>query len=167
MPLHHNLPEERPQQRRADGRIRIVGYVDGGGEAEEGEGGREGEGGGGGGGGGEGGGEIGGEIGDEIEDEVEIVISLGQLFFANYYSFLTDALARLVLARDALPPSQAARLVLTLTLTPTSTPTPTPTLSPTLTFSPTPTLTLAGCAAARLTAHGPPTATPLHVASAP
>ena len=92
VPLHHNLPEERLPQRRADGRIRRVGYADGGGEAEEGEGGGE------------------GEIEGEIEGEGEIVISLGQLFFANYYSFLADALARLVLARDALPPSQAARL---------------------------------------------------------
>ena len=74
---------------------------------------------------------LGGEIEGEIEGEGEIVISLGQLFFANYYSFLADALARLVLARDALPPSQAARLSLTLILTPT--PLPLPTLTPTLT----------------------------------
>ena len=119
VPLHHNLPEERLPQRRADGRIRKVGYVGGGGEAEEGEGGGEGE--------GEGEGE--GGIEGEIEDEGEIVISLGQLFFANYYSFLTDALARLVLARDALPSSQAAWLSLALIRTLAPIPTPTLTLT--------------------------------------
>ena len=47
VPLHHNLPEERPPQRWADTRIRRVGYADGGGEGGgegEGEGECEGEG---------------------------------------------------------------------------------------------------------------------------
>jgi len=119
VPLHLNLPMETPTERHEDGRVRHAGTSlasspDPAPPEEEGqeEGGTAGP--------REDGGEEETKAGsgeeakeedddDDDEEEIELVLNLGQLFFANYYSFLADALSRLVVAWDALSPEQRDR----------------------------------------------------------
>ena len=68
IPLHHNLPRELPAQRMEDGRIRHVGY-----RVTSGEGGET---------------SRVGEQGDGWEEDPFVLISLTQIFAANFYSFL-------------------------------------------------------------------------------
>ena len=94
IPLHLNLPGETVSERAQDASIRRIGLY---GSAGGGTSASSGEKGGGGGEGGEG---------------EEVVICLAQLFAnGNFYSFFADALARLVVALDALPPNQKLRVL--------------------------------------------------------
>ena len=80
VPLHLNLPHERVSERERDGSIRRVGFGE-----DQGEGGE---------------GRV-SAIDDDKEEEV-VVVCLTQLFAANFYSFVADSLARLVVALDVI-----------------------------------------------------------------
>lgn len=81
VPLHYNLPREIPSQRMNDKRVRHVGY------------------------------EMSSANTEQIDDNTSgVLISMAQIFAANYYSFTADALTRLVVALDALSHQERAQL---------------------------------------------------------